>query len=561
MRRRAWALGSSVVFVVFGVAMQAQQPPAGQEKKPEGTPVGQDKADITGTLEAWYRLERKTEYVGFAHAVLKRAPSGSPWRYEYLEDEDQEFMLPDPKDPTKQVPVFVSRKAEGKLDDTYAPVEWRESASINSQDVNALVTVDDAGARKIEISFSQRDRRAIPASEEETHYSRFLLFVSLRQNSNLARPGVHRASLFHLQPEGRHPVQEVTVEVGESMKREYLGKKDVAVTKVRFLKPPASVNKDLEPLDAFIDKYGRIVELSTRGGFRMILAKGEEEAVSKDLVLRLRGRRDPFRKDLAMSFKRPIREGVSAETEGAIVKPDGEGGFQKSLASAQKLLEELKRAKEDGREDDGQKYYLQLLEYGRVLKNFLMVKPQGQDMVKAVDEIRKEAEKIWDGAGRLMRQLNQIYAKVLEDFKNDRVEEGSKGLEELKKAQERPELESTEHLVELSKMVATAEPLLQQAKTRLELGAKKIILIGTLYSEERVYHTLAASVSILGHEAGGSQEVRFLKPTWLAVINDKVYRVGDTVEVEGGGVRVEKITAHDVQVSLREQTRNVGIRQ
>jgi len=66
-------------------------------------------------------------------------------------------------------------------------------------------------------------------------------------------------------------------------------------------------------------------------------------------------------------------------------------------------------------------------------------------------------------------------------------------------------------------------------------------------------------VSVVGHLVGGIQDVRFTKPNRIAVINEKMYRMGDVVE--GEGVRVEKIWAFGIQVSLREETRDVGIRQ
>jgi len=67
------------------------------------------------------------------------------------------------------------------------------------------------------------------------------------------------------------------------------------------------------------------------------------------------------------------------------------------------------------------------------------------------------------------------------------------------------------------------------------------------------------SVNVFGHQVGGVHEVRFIKPNRIAVINDKMYRVGDVVESEG--VRIEKIWAFGIQVSLREEVRDVGIRQ
>ncbi len=91
------------------------------------------------------------------------------------------------------------------------------------------------------------------------------------------------------------------------------------------------------------------------------------------------------------------------------------------------------------------------------------------------------------------------------------------------------------------------------------MSRKKLVLTGTLLHEDVQVLPIDVSVSVVGHQVGGIQDVRFTKPNRIAVINEKMYRVGDVIE--GEGVRVEKIWAFGIQVSLREETRDVGIRQ
>jgi hypothetical protein len=98
-----------------------------------------------------------------------------------------------------------------------------------------------------------------------------------------------------------------------------------------------------------------------------------------------------------------------------------------------------------------------------------------------------------------------------------------------------------------------------KCKTRIELGKKKLVLTGTLLHEDAQFLPVDATINVFGHQLGGVHEVRFIKPNRIAVINDKMYRIGDVVE--GEGVRVEKIWAFGIQVSLREEVRDVGIRQ
>ena len=98
-----------------------------------------------------------------------------------------------------------------------------------------------------------------------------------------------------------------------------------------------------------------------------------------------------------------------------------------------------------------------------------------------------------------------------------------------------------------------------KCKTRIELGKKRVLVTGTLLHDDAQLIPVDAAIGLFGHQVGGVHEVRFIKPNRMAVINDKLYRVGDIIE--GEGVRIEKVWAFGVQVSLREEVRDVGIRQ
>jgi hypothetical protein len=312
-------------------------------------------------------------------------------------------------------------------------------------------------------------------------------------------------------------------------------------------------------MDTFVDKFGRIVEETRRGGLRMILVKGEEEAVGHETRLRQRARRDPFRKDLAMTLRAKEKEGVAAGEKKEDVRITDAAQVQARLKEGQKLLEDLRKAREENREAEGEQIYQKLLALHQALRKFLQERPQGQDVQRQTEELRRQTEEVWGGAERLMKKLRLVYVRVMELFDRDECDEMAKGVEELRKAQDRPELHDTPQLLLLAGWVAKVEPLVAKCRTRMELARKKIVLTGTIAYEEWTFQPVDPSVAVFGHVAGAPQEVRFIKPSRLAVINDKVYRVGDVVE--GEGVRVEKIWPHGVQVSLREETRDVGIRQ
>jgi hypothetical protein len=573
MRRLVLRVGASALLAGLGVAMQAAPAPPQDkvekqqvEKKPEApaapaAPAGaqQDRMDIPGEMDSWYQVIQEGNHVGYVHVIIQRLAMGGPWRYNFNADLEMELLIEDPKEPGKQIPAVYSQRVRAKLDDTYAPVDWQESLHLNGLDMNSNVAVDEANVRKIQLILSATDRREFSqGSDEEVYYHLFLMFIALRQNGNLARPGTRKVSVFYPQPEGKPPLAEVQLEIREMIKKEYLGKKDVSVTRVMYLKPPPAPSRDAEWQEAFVDRYGRVVEQTSRAGVRWIMVKGEEEALGKGTSLRQGARRDPFRKDLAFTPLKGEKEEGGAGSKGP-KPPTNEGEFRARLEEAKKKVEDLRKAKEDNRESDGDQIYQEILEYHAALKKSHQEKPQPPELARQMDDLRRQIEEIWQGAERLMRKLRVVYVRTLEHFDRDQCDDMAKGIEELKKGTEKKELQDTPQLLELGGWIARVEPLLTKCRTRLELARKKIVLTGTVAYEEWTLHALDAGLYVFGHQAGGTQEVRFIKPSRMAIINGKVYRVGDVVETEA--VRVEKIWPYGVQVSLREETRDVGIRQ
>src|SRR5258706_3971951 len=312
MCRSVRLFGVSALFVALVLGVDA----GAQDKKPEPAPTPapapapapaggqqQDRIDIGPILDSWYKVFQKDEAVGYVHEVLQRAQPGQAWRYRYDSDAEVELLVPDPKDTRKTVTRTESLRIRSTLDDTYAPVTMERTDNRDGADVNSTVTTDDSN-KKIDLVFGSNDRRSYPVnSDEEVHYSRFLMFISLRQNGKLSKPGTQRAMLFAPREDDKNPpLSEVQLEVHEVLKREYMGKKDISVTRVSYLKPPPASSRDGELMETFVDKFGRIVEETTRGGLKRILVKDEIEAVGKNERVRQGARRDPFRKDLAMFY-------------------------------------------------------------------------------------------------------------------------------------------------------------------------------------------------------------------------------------------------------------------
>jgi hypothetical protein len=549
MRRLAGVVVASALVLAAGPRIQALPQ---QDKPAAPVPAQQsDRVDIVGGLDSWYKVMQRELHVGFTHERLHRAPPGSAWRYEYSVNSEVELFIKDPAAEHKQIPYTESLSITAQLDDTFSPSGMERMDFRNNVELKSKVVSEEAG-RKIEVVLGTDHRNFPIGADEEIHFSRFLMFIRLRQDGNLSKPGTRKAQLFSPREDDKLPVAEIQIEIKDLVKREYLGKKDVPVTHVVYLKPPPAASREAELAECWVDKYGRIVEESTRDGVRRILVKEESDAVGNDTRIRQGARRDPFRKDLAFV----TGKGPRGDEKAAAEPPPKD--FPGALKKAQVMLEELRKAKEENREAEGQKLYERLLDYYLALKRDVQQNEQPGQLAQ-VEEIRRQAEQIWGGLDRLMKKLRGVYVKVLQHFDKDECEEMQKGIEELKKAQGSKELVERPEQTEVSKWIGELEPLVTKCRTRQELAKKRILLSGTLIHDNYQYVNVDGRVIAFGHSIGSLHPIRFMKPDRLAIINEKMYRVGDSVEVEG--VRVEKIWAHGVQVSLRDETRDIPIRQ
>lgn len=547
----------AVAFLTSLLALSLGFDARSQDKKPDAAAPQQDKIDIGATLDSWYKVTQivgpQAESAGWVHELLQRAPAGNPWRFQYHANSEIELVVPDPKDAKKSSVHTQSLRITAQLDDTFTPQSMERVDSRDEIQVNTNV-VSEENNKRIDV-VTGADRKSFPvSSDEEVHYSPFLMFISLRQNGKLSKPGTQRVLLVSPREDDQMPIAEVQLEVHEVVKREYMGKKDVSVTRVTYLKPPPAANRDAELLETFVDKFGRIVEESTRGGVRRVMVKDEIDAVGKNERVRPGARRDPFRKDLAM-----LPQASAIGVDGPKPLTVGTGNIADVIKDLEKRFDDLRKAKEEKREEEGQIIYEKLIDIFAAIRKGNMDTPLPAAEMARVDSLRKQTEELWGGIERLIKKLQTTYVRVLDAFNKDELETMEKGIDELKKAQNRKELEEQPQLAQVLKWIGELEPLVGKTKTRIELAKKRIYLTGTLLHEDAQMIPVDAAVSVFGHQVGGIQEVRFIKPNRIAVINDKLYRIGDTVD--GEGVRIEKIWAFGVQVSLREEIRDVGIRQ
>src|ERR1043165_2485558 len=200
--RRSVEVGASALLLVLALSLNVRSQdkkaepekkpdPAAADKKPEqekkpeaapGTAVQQDRIDIGVNLDSWYKIIQGADGVGYVHEVLQRAQAGNPWRYRYDADSEVELLTPDPKDTRKNQTHTESMRIRAQLDDTYAPITMERTDNRDESQVMSSVFTEETG-KKIEVVLGPTDRKSHAVSgDEEVHYSRFLMFISLRQN-------------------------------------------------------------------------------------------------------------------------------------------------------------------------------------------------------------------------------------------------------------------------------------------------------------------------------------------------------------------------------------------
>ncbi len=561
MRRSVLAVGASVTLAVWFMAAAPAQdrpdPPKEGEKPaaPEpATPAApQEKVEIPGIIDSWYKVLISDVHVGYMHEVLQRS-APAPVRFEYNVLAEVETEVSDPQDTSRMVPSMVSIKVHARLDDTYAPIdmEWR----LNKDGVEVVSTViQTERGRRLEVLLPDNTRKSFPVkSEVDLYYSTHLMFVAMRQNDVLSKAGLHGAKVFYPRID-EAPVADVSFEVRDWVQREYLGKK-VAVTRIDWVKPLPSASRDAEIMETYVDRYGRVVEEVSRGGMKILLVAGEDEAVGQASRIRLSGRRDPFRKDLVFVTK-PKDVGAT----GAGVKAGDIPRVDKvddGIVEVEKLLEKLAEAVERKVIEDQRSLYDKIIRMIIQLRDLAAKEPDQQVRIR-VEGLKKRVEELYHGSEKLLEQARRHYVRGMEAFEKEDVPAMEKEIGEIKKLAEAPEFVGDERLTTVRAMVLELEPLLGRCKTRLELAKKKLELTGVVLHFEEKPQTMEIPLNVFGHTVGAPHELRFIRATHFAIINGKNYKVGDTVE--GEGVRVERIRKYSVQVSLKEETREVGIRQ
>jgi hypothetical protein len=489
--------------------------------------TAQERAELPADIDTWYTVIQGKQSVGYVHETLKRAIR--PGRYEYVLERELEMK------PHAEELTFTAL-----LDDSLAPLECTADAHLNGFPSGLVMyTRDD---RHLEARpFVGEPVLWVHSAQDDFHILPTLTLYFLRQNDQLAKPG-----RITLRTADARPV-EVVIEVREPVRKEYLGKEG-PVTPVQFLKPFPSASRETEMVDAFVDRYGRILEARLAGGARLVIVENNLEALAAVGAVRRNGRRDIFDKLTAMQNAARLRDRHrrgEPEIERPYVTPDS---LRSDLEAALKMAEEIRAFKAAGELDEARKTYLKMLVHLQAVRRVATkVRPQ---LLPQISAGRDDAEAAWDGAAQLRNAAGLEFVKVKGQMDNLDVEAMVQTQRTLARFLDRIEVEGRPEREEIAGWASEVGTLVVKCRTRRALAQMRLDVSATALWETRTTETVQAPF--------GPVEVPFVKPFAEAEINGRVYRNGDTIQ--GTQAKVDRITAHGVQVSLRGEIRDVPLR-
>lgn len=501
------------------------------------TAFAQDRADLPQTIDTWYRVVQGKRQVGYFHETLTRA--GSPWRYEYARDGELELTL---RGRTHEEDLSV----RALLDESLGAIDLAVEATTN-ESLSLLSLYSTRDERRIEARPTPSKEPVVwsVATRDELHVLPTLTLYALRQSEMLAKPG--RIALQAIDPRGETKTGvEVILEVGETGRRTVLGS-EVTGTAVTFLKPFPGAARETELRDAFVDRYGRILEATLGGGVRIVRAANRAEALEAIGPVHRHGRRDPMDKLTAMkNADRERQKALTGEPDPRVPPPTLDS-MSSDLVGVQKLLEQVRAQKAGGELDEARQGYLQSLLRLKALRE-LAVKRR-PEAIPDIDKVRDDAELAWDGAAQVAQEARALYVGIEDLMTRLDCEGVERTCRELQAFRDRIEVDRRPEREPIAAMAAEVGTLAVKCRTRRELAQARLQVSGIMMGEKTTVEPIPVR---------GADGVKFVRNFAWAEINGQVCRVGDTIT--GTQIRVDRISSHSVQVSLRDEVRDLGLR-
>jgi len=505
----------------------------------------QDRADLPTSIDTWYRVLQGKRPAGYVHETLTRA--AKPWRYEYALQGEFELTL-------RGKPHAEDQTVAAILDDAFFPMEYSSESRVNEV-ATEISLFADREERRMEFHPPSGDPVSwVRPASEELYALPSLMIYALRQNESLGKAGRITARL--IDPRGLEKAGvEVALEVGESVKREYLGK-PVSVIPIAFPKPFPAGSRETEIREVFVDRYGRILEAIMGSGVRMVIARDRKEALAETGMLPRAGRRDPFDKMAAM--KNAALERLRDARSGPEFVPPTVtlDTLMSTLNDARKIVEELRTHKAAGELEEARQSYLKALVHLKAIH--ALASKRRPELLGDIDQVRQDAETLWDGAAQLEREARSLYVQghgQLQRLELAALEQTQKQLAELR---DRIEVERRPERDPIAVWASEVGALVVKCRTRIDLAAARLDVAGITMGELATTELIDSSFEIFGRPVGGVDGVTFVRPFAMANINGQSYRQGDTIQ--GTQIRVDRILRQSIQFSLRDETREVGLR-
>jgi len=329
------------------------------------------------------------------------------------------------------------------------------------------------------------------------------------------------------------------------------------VTPVLVSNPPA-MDPEFQPEMFYVDGYGRIVEMQTRGGVRFVLAKDSREALGKSDKAVQRGRRDPFDKSQALGKGAP-EEAPDEENEADIprveIKP---GEEEKWMRRMEEKVAELGDLHGQGQSAEVRApVYRDFIRMYRALRE--LANRQGKTELQAqLDVMRQEAERYYDGARQVYQEAAAVFGEVgmMAQARNCKQMEAL--VTRLEKFREDPALYASAYSTELETLISDSRKLLEKCRIQEILDQKPLTVTGTVDHQKQFPFSVQMRLGILGHGVALDRSTVLVHAETYALINGDVFQVGDIVREQD--VRVERIDRFGVQVSYKGAVRDVPMR-
>jgi len=505
-----------------------------------------ERADLTLPIETWYKVVQGTRPAGYVHEILKRA--APPWRYEYALETEFELTL-------HGKPHVEDLVATAFLDDALSPVEFTSEGHVGeSSSTMSMITLGDE--RRVEVRAADS---ALPISWVRPAGDDLLILPTLalyllRQNESLSRPG--RITGRTLDPQGQEKDGlPVDLEAGHPLRRSYLGK-EATVIPVTFLRPFPAAARETGLREAFVDRFGRIVEATLMQGSRILIASDRTEALEGLGLLHRHGRRDPFDKSAALR-NAALERARSARGELELPRPPVTlDSLDSDLTAAVKRIDEIRTQRSSGDLEEARRSYLQAVLLLKAVRELALLRRP--ELVPQIEQARDDAEAAWDGAAQVEREAGRVFVQVRELV--DRLD--LPGLEHLQKElallRDRVEVERRPERERIVAWVVETDAVLLKCRTRLELAQARLDVTGITMGDKATVEMVDARVSIAGHLVGALVPIPVVRPFAMATINGRLVTRGDLIE--GTPIRVRGISPMGVQLSLRDEVRDVGFR-